>query len=276
MGEDSGPVQLAPGVYWVGYVDTHAGFHCNPYLIVDGDEAVLIDGGSRPDFSTVMRKILQTGVAPESISTLIYQHYDPDLCGSIPNFIDIIDRPGLRILSKHENNPFIRHYSLRVDPSCIDELGRTLVFGKGRRLRFIPTPYAHAPGSFMTLDERTGVLFTSDLLGAFGLSGKWQLIQQLSAECASCTSVTPDDPHVDCDAAGYPCPWTGLCHFHRMVMPSNAALRLALDRIADVDPAMVAPQHGSVLNRRGDIAEVIQRLRFLDDVGIDGILRGRR
>jgi flavorubredoxin len=72
-------VEIAEGVYWVGYYDEQAGLHCNPYLIVDNDEAVVIDGGSRPDFATVMMKILQTGIAPNQISGLLYQHYDPDL-----------------------------------------------------------------------------------------------------------------------------------------------------------------------------------------------------
>jgi hypothetical protein len=43
---------------------------------------LVIDGGSRPDFATVMIKIMQTGIAPKQIQALVYQHYDPDLCGS--------------------------------------------------------------------------------------------------------------------------------------------------------------------------------------------------
>ena len=80
------PVEIAAGIYWVGFFDPQTGLHCNPYLIVDNDEALVIDGGSRPDFATVMMKILQTGIAPDQIKALLYQHYDPDLFGSIPNF----------------------------------------------------------------------------------------------------------------------------------------------------------------------------------------------
>ena len=49
-------IQVADGTYWVGKADRDSGLHCNPYLIVDGNEAVLLDGGSREDFSTVMLK----------------------------------------------------------------------------------------------------------------------------------------------------------------------------------------------------------------------------
>jgi hypothetical protein len=50
------PVSIAEGIYWVGYSDKNRGLHCNPYLIIEGDEAVLIDGGNRDDFSTVRHK----------------------------------------------------------------------------------------------------------------------------------------------------------------------------------------------------------------------------
>ncbi|MBF0633760.1 MAG: MBL fold metallo-hydrolase, partial [Nitrospinae bacterium] len=116
------PVKLAEDVYWVGFYDEEEGIQCNPYLIIDEDEGVLIDGGSRPDFPTVMMKILQTGIAPGMISTLIYQHYDPDLCGSLPNLEDIINRPTLKILSHSYNNFFIRHYMARSKLYCIDQI----------------------------------------------------------------------------------------------------------------------------------------------------------
>lgn len=50
------PVKIADDTYWIGFYDKVSGLHCNPYLIVDGDEAVVIDGGSRPDFPIVMRQ----------------------------------------------------------------------------------------------------------------------------------------------------------------------------------------------------------------------------
>ena len=65
-------LQIADGIYWVGFANPEAGLHCNPYLIVDGGEAVLIDSGSRNDFSTVMLKIMRTGTNPVQIRRLIY------------------------------------------------------------------------------------------------------------------------------------------------------------------------------------------------------------
>jgi flavorubredoxin len=147
----------------------------------DGTEAVLIDGGSRPEFSIVMPKILQTGIQPKNILRLIYQHYDPDLCGSIPNFEDIINSEGLKIISHRENNVFIRYYG-NISPLLdVDALGASFTFSSCRELHFIKTPYAHSAGSFMTYDEKTKTLFSSDLFGSYDTH--WELYLDLPDEC---------------------------------------------------------------------------------------------
>ena len=161
-----GSVEIAEGIYWVGFYDAQSGLHCNPYLILDHDEAVVIDGGSRPDFATVMMKIMQTGIAPKQIQALVYQHYDPDLCGSIPNFEDIIRRKDLKIISAAENLMFIRHYSAASRLVPLSKLKFEYTFSSGRKIYFTKTPYAHSAGSFVTFDVKTKVLFTSDLSAA--------------------------------------------------------------------------------------------------------------
>ncbi|ARJ66841.1 hypothetical protein WV31_14750 [Magnetospirillum sp. ME-1] len=269
------PVKLADSVYWVGFADTEGRLQCNPYLIVDGDEAVLIDGGSRPDFSTVMRKVLQTGVTPRQISHLIYQHYDPDLCGSIPNLESIIGSPDLRIVSHAENNPFIRHYAPCSPLLCIDRMERRLTLRSGRTLRFFRTPYAHSAGSFITYDEATGILFTSDLFGSAGAFNYWKLFAEMEQCCQGCQINKPAMPDEPCEVTEAPCPWSGMHHFHRRIMPGNAQLRHAMTVVESVGARMVAPQHGSILHRTADIKAAIDALKAMDDIGIDGMSSGR-
>lgn len=267
----SRPIALSEDVYWVGFNDPKRGLHCNPYLIVDGDEAVLLDGGSRPEFSTVMMKIMQTGVLPGTISTLIYHHYDPDLCGSIPHLEKIIDRPDLKLVSQAENNIFIRYYSVRSRMYCIEAMERRLTLKSGRTLRFIPTPYAHSPGSFMTYDEKSGILFSSDIMGSHSVADKWDLYFNLSPECENCTEPGPGDGPHPCSRTGHPCPFIGIDRFHRVIMTSNKALQLAAHRILELSPAMVAPQHGSVIRGEKEIRLLAQHLYNLKGVGIDGL-----
>ena len=257
-------VSIAEGIYWVGFYDAQSGLHCNPYLILDGNEAVVIDGGSRPDFPTVMMKILETGISASSIVALIYQHYDPDLCGSVSHFEDIIDRPDLKIISHKENNMFIRHYAISSRLISHDAINSEFVFSSGRRLQFINTPYSHSAGSFVTFDTKTRVLFTSDLFGSYG--AKWDLYLSLTPECRDCNDT------VRCIRGQAYCPIPDILRFHQQVMTSEKALRYALQAIGGIPAAMIAPQHGSVLSGSRDIEVVSHRLMSLKGVGIDRIL----
>jgi len=259
-------IEIAEGIYWVGFADESAGLHCNPYLIVDGDEAVLIDGGSRDDFSTVMLKIMRTGTNPKQIQRLIYQHYDPDLCGNIPHLEAIIDNPNLRILSHAENNIFINYYSTKLPKDCIQALGYSYTFKSGRRLEFARTPYCHSTGSFITYDVKTKTLFTSDIFGSYDRD--WALYSGMSAECSVCI------PNAICPTTGKLCEITGINDFTRRIMTSKKALDYALDIIETYDVALIAPQHGSVLQSEFARKAAIKHMRSMHDVGINRFLMG--
>lgn len=260
-------IEIADNVYWIGFIDRESGLHCNPYMVVDGDEAVVIDGGSRPHFPVVMKKILQAGVHPSSIIALIYQHYDPDLCGSVSNFEDIIDSPDLMIISNPENNMFIRHYSVSSKLYAANGFPGGFKFKSGRSLKFYSTPYAHSPGSFVTFDEKTGVLFTSDLYGSYG--SNWDLFLKLNDNCPECTDL------INCRQGRDYCPIPDILTFHQTIMTSNRALRFALEEIVRIPFRNIAPQHGSIITSLKDIHEVTRRLAGLDRVGIDRLIDDR-
>jgi flavorubredoxin len=255
------PVEIAPGVFWVGFTDAQAGLHCNPYLIVDGGEAAVIDGGSRPDFPTVMMKILQAGVRPHQITALIYQHYDPDLCGSLPNFEEIIGAGRLRIISAAANNMFIRHYAARAPLVALENIGGRFAFSSGRTLAFVKTPYAHAQGSFATFDPASGILFSSDLFGSYGT--QWDLFFSLKAPCLACADTAR------CELRGARCPVRDILKFHEKLMPSVRALRRALARLLPLPFNIIAPQHGSIITSPALMRYLFERLAALERVGID-------
>lgn len=263
----SRPIQIAEGVFWVGFYDVQSGLHCNPYFVTDGNEAVVIDGGSRPDFPSVMMKILSTGVDPSSIVALIYQHYDPDLCGSISNFEDIIDRPDLKIISSKSNHMFIRHYAANSDLFSLEDYTDGFRFSSGRQFKFIATPYAHSEGSFATFDVQTGVLFTSDLFGSYGV--QWELNLQLEPQCTDCHD------HTNCPNGKSYCPLPDILRFHQHIIPSTTALRFALEQLGQVPFSLIAPQHGSIIQGEETIQTVWNRLADLESVGIDGIIGDR-
>ena len=237
--EYASSIELDNGIYWVGFYDKQAGLHCNPYLLIDDDEAMVIDGGSRPDFATVMMKILQTGIAPHQIKALLYQHYDPDLCGSIPNFESLIKNKNLKIISASENLMFIRHYAASSELFPISKLNYQYKFSSGRLLQFIKTPYSHSGGSIVTFDPKSGILFSSDLFGS--VSPEWELFLKLRPECMDCVDLAK------CPEGKPSCPINDILNFHKKLMTSKKALRYSLEKILEIPFRMIAPQHGSII-----------------------------
>ena len=257
------PVEIAKGIFWVGFHERRSNLHCNPYLMIEKEKAVLIDPGSRPDFAIVMMKILQTGIAPEQIEALIYHHFDPDLCGSMPNMLDICKNRELIVLSDPNNNIFLSYYIEREKRSLlqsIDEYGLELAFA-GRTLQFLKTPYAHSTGSFVTYDSKTKTLFSSDLFGS--ISRQWELFADLEDDCYACVDFE------QCIKQKKYCPLSDILEFHKKVMPSEKALRHAMRVISKLDIEMIAPQHGSIFKKKRDINFLIERLSALSGVGID-------
>lgn len=255
------PIKIADDIYWIGYWDIGTGLHCNPYMIVDNDETVIIDSGSRPDFPTVMMKVLQTGIKPSSIKALIYHHYDPDLCGNIPDFEDIIDNPDLKIISAKPNHMFIKHYAVVSRVYSLEEINHQYEFKSGRKLKFITTPFAHSPGSTVTYDEKSGVLFTSDLFGSYSID--WDLFLALREDCYTCSDYN------NCPNGEINCPLPGIIDFHKNTMPCKKTLKKAMDKIKIIPIKTLAPQHGSVVSDEKDIRHLINVLYNLENVGID-------
>jgi flavorubredoxin len=258
------PVEIEEGIYWVGFHDEHSGLHCNPYLIIDDEEALVIDGGSRPDFATVMMKILQTGMDPNQIKALLYQHYDPDLCGSIPNFEDIIENSSLKIISDQSSLMFIRHYSVSSLMVSIEDLNCHYKFSSGRTLQFIKTPYSHSAGSFVTFDQKSGIIFTSDIFGSYGT--EWELFLKLRPQCIDCVNLS------ECPQDRENCPINDILNFHKIIMPSRKALKYALKKILEVPFTKIAPQHGSIITDRNIMRYVFELLISQKEVGIDRII----
>ncbi|HPK54529.1 MAG TPA: MBL fold metallo-hydrolase [Smithellaceae bacterium] len=257
------PVPVAEGIYWVGFYEEATNFHCNPYIVVAGDQAVVIDSGSRPDFAVVMMKILQAGINPKQISALIYQHPDPDLCGSVPNMVDICENDNLIILSEADNNVFINYYLEKEKHRMLRSIHDLNYFYEfnGRTLQFIKTPYAHSPGSFVTYDQRTKTLFSSDIFGSY--SRFWDLFLKFDDACFECPG------YEKCPQGKDYCALMDILLFHQRIMPSGKALKYAMNVIKKFDIDVIAPQHGSVLNNRKDIYALIEKLASLERVGID-------
>jgi flavorubredoxin len=261
------PVDIGTGVYWVGVFDALSLTHFNAYLIIDDDEAVLIDGGSRSGFASVVMKILQTGIVPSVIKALVFQNYNPRFTGSVLHLQDIIDRADLRIISDRTTHMFLRHDCKSDALFSLEDVNYKFTFSSGRRLEFIKMPFAHTAGSFATFDYKSSILFTGYLFGCE--HSNWNLFLKLPPTCHTCTDYS------NCAEKKEFCPITSVAGFHRSIMASERSLRYALERIAAVPFLTIAPQHGSIIHKPEDIVLICELLSTLKNVGIDGIIGDR-
>ncbi|MCK6513160.1 FprA family A-type flavoprotein [Myxococcota bacterium] len=219
------PIEIAPGVFHLGVQDARHSFSNIPYLIVDGDEALILDPGSaKPEFyATVLRKV-QAVVDPKQIKYMVVQHQDPDLCAALPLFEKLVD-PDVKILAPLEAQVLLQHYGCQHDVYPLDD-GDTLTMKHGRTLSFIMVPYCHFVGNMITYDARTKLLFSSDVFGGF--TGKSLL-------------YADDD---------YP---FQLKVFLGQYLGSKRALEYALKRIELLDKTdgieMICPQHGCLIKK---------------------------
>ena len=162
--DTSKPVKFAENTYWVGSDAEEGILRCHSYLIIDGDEAVLIDPGSPLNFDTVYQKI--TSLIPiKNIRYIVLSHQDPDVCSSVPLF----EQNGFEgeLATHWRTSVLTKYYGTKSSYYLVDQNKFQLQFSSGRVLDFIATPYLHFPGAIMVYDPLTMILFSSDLFGAF-------------------------------------------------------------------------------------------------------------
>ena len=227
-------VEIAEHIYWVGMYLENDPFQCHPYFIENGDESILVDPGSMLEFEAVVKKV-NTVSSMKKIKYIILHHQDPDLAASVPEMERLIDREDLLIVTHSRMVPLIKHYMIRSDYYEIDRYGHRLKSGE-LDLKFVTTPYCHSPGAFVTYDTRTKTLFSGDIFG--GISESWDFYAQ-------------DDY------------FERARQFHAEYMPSRDIFNYALKKIEMLDMELIAPQHGSII-QRPQIRPLIEQMKKLE------------
>jgi flavorubredoxin len=242
-----GPVEISPGVYWVG-ASTADFLRRNVYLRVyagKGDNYnMLVDPGPSQDFDTVCSKVCKVIEGAENVNLITINHQDPDVGASTPRWLML--NPKIIALMSEDTWRLAQYFGIeRRNFKAVERFKNLRVqLPTGHVLQFVPTPFCHFRGACMVYDIASRTLFTGDLFGG----------------------IAAMNLHADDDN------WMGIKAFHQLYMPSNDALKLAVRRIRKLDPPplIIAPQHGGIIS--GDLMD--RFLRRMDDlvVGLDIIL----
>lgn len=230
-------------VFWLGIAEETA-FRCNVYLVRDGDDAILIDPGSRRYYAQVRQRVAQI-MDPQRITGMVLCHQDPDVAASMVDWLDL--SPSARVISSARTHVLLPHYGRLVYPA-VDVVDQpTLTLAGGGTLRFVEAPFLHFPGAFVTYDCVSGFLFSGDIWAALDLN--WRLTVESFEEHAVAMDL-----------------------FHLDYMASNVAARGFVSRIDGLDIRSILPQHGSIIGS-GHVPAALDYLRNLQ-CGLDIIYAG--
>jgi two-component system, cell cycle response regulator len=232
--EYTSPHLLGEGIYWVGSPTKINQLNCNPYLIIENNEGILIDPGSVLDFKDVFTSV--TSLLPvENISHIILQHQDPDFCSAVPYF----ESNGFKgkVITFWRTAVLVKYYGIQSEYYLVNDHNFEFYFQSGRKLLFFLTPYLHFPGAIVTYDIRSETLFTSDLFGA--LTFKESI------------SLFADDNYME-----------AMLTFHEHYMPGNEIMRPVMELLLKLDIKTIASQHGSIITNNP--RKYIEALRDLE------------
>lgn len=228
-------VQIAPNIYWVGMHLKDDPFQCHPYLIKNGNESILIDPGSMIEFDETIRKV-KSVTDIKSIKYIILHHQDPDLAAAVPEIEKLIDREDLLIVTHSRMSVLIKHYLVTSSYYEIDKHDNQLITSTGFCLDFYTTPYCHSPGAFVSYEPANKILFSGDIFG--GIEESWEFYA--------------DETYFE-----------KAKQFHQEYMPSKDIFNYALGKIETLDINLIAPQHGSIIEKKY-ISNLINDMKNLD------------
>ncbi len=210
-------------VYWLGIDESEdeKGILTNQYLVIDGNEGALLEPGGFFVFSRVLKNVSSL-ISPAKIKYLMYSHQDPDVVAGVNLWFEYA--PLAKVVISDLWVRFIPHLAIMNSGRItgIPDAGTEFQLGDSK-IRAIPSHYLHSPGNFSFYDEKSGILFSSDIGAAAFPKDEWYLF------------VENFEEH-----AGY------MDEFHRRYMSSTKALRSWVRLVEKLNPKIIAPQHGAI------------------------------
>ncbi|MCZ8157720.1 MAG: MBL fold metallo-hydrolase [Leptospira sp.] len=215
----------------------------NEYLIESDGIGLLTDPGGTEIFPEVFSAL--TEVFPASKMTNIFaSHQDPDIISSIALWLQV--NPNIKCYISWLWTGFLPHFGGNAETFlAMPDQGMEILHGS-LKLKSIPAHFLHSPGNLNLWDQKAKILFSGDIGAALLPVDETSLF------------VKNFDRHI---------PF--MEKFHQRWMASEEAKLLWCDRIADLKPDMICPQHGAIFQGE-DVFRFIEWFRSLK-VGMDAL-----
>ncbi|MBN1439795.1 MAG: FprA family A-type flavoprotein [Anaerolineales bacterium] len=240
-------VEIAPGIHWIGVNDrttdlfegmwpiSGEGVSYNAYLIRDGKPALidLVKALKGEDF---LRRI-QGLVDVSKLEYIVINHMEPDHTGVLKTIAAAA--PGAVLICTEKARGMLKSFYGITERIHTVKDGETIPLGT-HTLTFYETPLVHWPETMMTWATPGNVLFSCDGFGGFGaLDGAVFDDEYDSVE------------YYEREAERY---------FANIVAKFSRMVLRAIDKLAALPVAIVAPSHGLIWRKRPErIIELYKR-----------------
>lgn len=215
---------------------------CNQHLIIDGDEAMILDPGGHKLYAKVFSASKQV-LGKATIRHMFLSHQDPDIVAAANGWLMAL--PNLEAWCSKLWARFVPHIGndrLLFDRMrSIPDGGGRIALGSGE-VWAIPAHFLHSAGNFHVYDPVSKILYTGDLGASIGEG--YRVVADFG------------------DHIKY------MMGFHKRYMGSTRALKLWLKLVRQLDIEIIAPQHGALFRGRDQCQALLDWLDELS-VGVD-------
>lgn len=208
-------------------VQGEEGVQANQFLIIDQGQGALLDPGGDLLYTPLWLGISSYLQLPE-LRWLLASHQDPDIVGAIGRWL--ANTPAQvacsRLWGRFVPHNISNYQQLRLGDEryvLLPDEGGYLPLGAAR-IMALPAHFMHSVGNFSFFDPVSRILFSGDI----GAS-----LMPTDAPCRALQDFSPE--------------LHGIRAFHQRYMASNRVTRLWVAMVRQLDPALIAPQHGYCL-----------------------------
>ncbi|HEX3001964.1 MAG TPA: FprA family A-type flavoprotein [Methanoregula sp.] len=221
--------EIAGGVHWVGALDFDRrifdeliplpeGTSYNSYLIRGSTKTALIDTVDPKFEEDLIVNLLKLGI--EQIDYIVINHAEQDHSGSLPMVLEMYPRAKI-VTNEKCRDLLVSLLQIPAESVMVIKDGETLSLGN-RTLQFILTPWTHWPETQITYLVEDRILFPCDLFGFHSASSELYITNEAEA-------------------------YRGAKRYYaEIMMPFRNSIRGYIQKVRDLNPAMIAPSHGPV------------------------------